>query len=320
MINYSIIIPHYNIPDLLIRCVRSIPERNDVEIIVVDDNSPGGEKYKEMYPDLRRKGLTYIHLAKNVGGGGARNVGLEHAKGKWLLFADADDFFNYCLNDVLDEYVDNPNDIVFFNANSIDTSTYVNTGRFVPQNKEITAFLSKSNNDIEYQLRYSLGVPWCKLTKHELVKQNKIVFEETPIHNDTQFSYLIGYYAKTIDADIRAIYCLTDREGSVSRVLDAEKYLTRLKVFSKKYTFLTNKGIDFKDWWFIRSSIEYFSKTNAQDFLDKSKSILEESGISLLDVLASINLINKKNRRRRFKNKIIDRANIELRKILCIKD
>ncbi len=40
MFDYSIIIPHYNIPKLLLRCVKSIPERDDVQIIVVDDCSP----------------------------------------------------------------------------------------------------------------------------------------------------------------------------------------------------------------------------------------------------------------------------------------
>ena len=37
--NYSIIIPHKNIPQLLKRCLDSIPQRDDVQIIVVDDNS-----------------------------------------------------------------------------------------------------------------------------------------------------------------------------------------------------------------------------------------------------------------------------------------
>ena len=37
--NYSIIIPHKNIPELLQRCLDSIPKREDIQIIVVDDNS-----------------------------------------------------------------------------------------------------------------------------------------------------------------------------------------------------------------------------------------------------------------------------------------
>ncbi len=36
---YSIIIPHKNIPLLLQRCLDSIPQREDIQIIVVDDNS-----------------------------------------------------------------------------------------------------------------------------------------------------------------------------------------------------------------------------------------------------------------------------------------
>ena len=39
MYNYSIIIPHYNSPNLLKRMLNSIPEREDIEIIVVDDCS-----------------------------------------------------------------------------------------------------------------------------------------------------------------------------------------------------------------------------------------------------------------------------------------
>ena len=36
---YTIIIPHYNIIDLLGRALSSIPDREDIQIIVVDDNS-----------------------------------------------------------------------------------------------------------------------------------------------------------------------------------------------------------------------------------------------------------------------------------------
>ena len=36
--NYSIIIPHHNTPDLLQRLLHSIPQRDDLEVIIVDDN------------------------------------------------------------------------------------------------------------------------------------------------------------------------------------------------------------------------------------------------------------------------------------------
>jgi len=36
---FTIIIPHKEIPDLLIRCLKSIPVSEDIQVIVVDDNS-----------------------------------------------------------------------------------------------------------------------------------------------------------------------------------------------------------------------------------------------------------------------------------------
>lgn len=40
--NLSIIIPHYNTPDLLEKLIRSIPVDKDIQIVVVDDNSSMG--------------------------------------------------------------------------------------------------------------------------------------------------------------------------------------------------------------------------------------------------------------------------------------
>ena len=87
---YSIIIPHYDIPDLLMRCLKSIPVSEDIQVIVVDDNSPDADTYLERYPELSRPYLEFTRTTKGGGAGYARNVGLDHAKGKWLLFADSD--------------------------------------------------------------------------------------------------------------------------------------------------------------------------------------------------------------------------------------
>ena len=54
MINYSIIIPHKNIPNLLQRCLDSIPNREDVQIIVVDDNSDPNIVDFDKFPGLNR--------------------------------------------------------------------------------------------------------------------------------------------------------------------------------------------------------------------------------------------------------------------------
>ena len=81
-INYTIIIPHYNIPDLLMRCLKSIPVREDIQVIVVDDCSPDANRYLKDYPELSRPYLEYYSTPQGGSAGRARNVGLNHAKGK----------------------------------------------------------------------------------------------------------------------------------------------------------------------------------------------------------------------------------------------
>ena len=87
---YSFIIPHHNCPNLLYRLLDTIPQREDIEIIVVDDNSDA-----DKVPLINRNDvqLFLIPASESKGAGHARNIGLDHAKGKWLLFADSDDYY-----------------------------------------------------------------------------------------------------------------------------------------------------------------------------------------------------------------------------------
>ena len=102
---FSFIIPHRNAPFLLARCIDSIPVREDVEIIVVDDNSTPEVLHQLKDIEKRYSHIAFIVTTLSKGAGYARNVGIELAKGKWLLFIDADDFFYPCINGILDKYI-----------------------------------------------------------------------------------------------------------------------------------------------------------------------------------------------------------------------
>ena len=163
MFSYTIIIPHKNCPDLLKRCVDSIPVRDDVQIIVVDDNSDEDKK-----PSLERKGMEVVLLdaSSSKGAGRARNVGLKHAKGKWLLFADADDYYTDNLSKFLDKYAANA----------------------------------------ELRLRYSVWTPWTRMVKREMVDANHITFDELPATNDKMFCLYCSYHARTIAVESDVLY------------------------------------------------------------------------------------------------------------------
>ena len=195
---YSIIIPHYNIPHLLRRCLSSIPKRDDIQVIVVDDSSPDAaiKELAQLESDFSH--ATFVYSKMNGGGGKARNIGLQHAEGKYVLFADADDFFNYCINNILDQYRESDCDIVYFNASVVDTETYLPTKRRSTFQKAVKAY--EKSRDLRV-FQYIFGEPWCKLVKRELIEANHVRFDEIPIHNDTKYSYMVGYYAKNIKFD-----------------------------------------------------------------------------------------------------------------------
>lgn len=199
---YSFIIPHKNCPDLLQRCVDSIPERDDVEIIVVDDNSTEGKK-----PSLKEhKNLQVILLdaERSKGAGRARNVGLEHAKGKWLLFADADDYYNENeLKKILNKYLkDESTDLVYLNACVFDEE-----GNTSPYKTEVLfSNYSKGIFGAEGHLRYSLWTPWSRMVKRSLVESYNIRFDELPACNDKMFCLYCSRYAKQIFVENSVVY------------------------------------------------------------------------------------------------------------------
>lgn len=86
----SIIIPVYNCSPVILRCLDSI-DYQDAEVIVVDDGSTDDSaevvrSYIASHPNVR------LIQKKNGGVSSARNVGIEAAIGKYLMFVDADDY------------------------------------------------------------------------------------------------------------------------------------------------------------------------------------------------------------------------------------
>lgn len=238
--NYSIIIPHFNIPGLLRRLLSSIPQRDDVQVIVVDDCSPRQslselEKLKAEYADVE-----WCATPKNSGGGAARNIGLQRAQGRYLIFADADDFFTPAFNRALDDYVDSDYDIIYFSANSVDTDTYENAERAEYFPRIIGAYLNSGNED---DLRYSFIVPWGRFIRRAVVADHNVQFEEVRVADDYWFSTLSDFYAKKITADRRAIYTVTDRRDSVSKSIAAEKKLSELNTMLRRYDFMKEHAI-----------------------------------------------------------------------------
>ena len=88
----SVIIPTYNRKHLLEFALKSVFEQtySNIELIVIDDCSTDGtpDWIKQNYPTI-----NLISLSKNRGAAGARNVGINAAKGEYIAFLDSDDYW-----------------------------------------------------------------------------------------------------------------------------------------------------------------------------------------------------------------------------------
>ena len=212
--NFSIIIPHYNIPDLLMRCLKSIPVCGDIQVIVVDDNSPDAATYLERFPELSRPYLEFIRTTKGGGAGYARNIGMQHAQGKWLVFADADDLFADGMYDIIRKWEDSDAEVICFKIRSVMSDDMnKELDRMTHVNKYIDEYLS-SGDDRFIRLRYP--TPWGKMYRKELVERHGFGFDEIQYANDNFFSVCTGYYARKVEAAGDVLYVYTARRGSLT--------------------------------------------------------------------------------------------------------
>lgn len=246
MINYSIIIPHYNIPDLLVRCLKSIPVREDVQVIVVDDCSPDYSTYKERYPELSRPYLEFYQTPKGGSAGRARNIGLQHAKGKWILFADADDFFVPDMYQLISSHCRDNADVIFFKANSVDAVSLEPAFRHIDRNNSIDSYLNGTCNCVETILQFT--VVWATMYSAEFVRQYDIRFDETLCGNDIMFAVKAAHLATIPNFCDQYLYVITYRKNSLDdkKLKDYRSYVVHQVVHTRLDKYCKGNNIRYR--------------------------------------------------------------------------
>lgn len=229
----TVIIPHYNSAGKLSRLIDSIPPREDVQIVVVDDNSPA-EVVQDIrdHPNLMTRAQV-IFSDEKLTAGGARNAGLEIAEGTWLLFADADDFFAPDAFDILDIQTDSYGetvDVFYFKVKGFRENGSGPSERGMRVNRILDNFNEFS--------RFDHVVPWGKLVKHQLIKDNQIKFEEVRFSNDLMYSAKLAFASDAVRVVDQVLYNLEESSSGLTSRKNEDSSFLRREVQLRHETFL----------------------------------------------------------------------------------
>ena len=218
MIRLSIIIPFYNVEQYIAQCLDSvylqdIPE-DEYEVICVDDCSPDNsiaivEEYAKKHANL-----VIVHNQYNRKLGGARNAGMEVAKGEYIWFIDSDDFIEAnCFKKLLSIAENEDLDMLHFN--------YANYPNIVitdhrPDSEVMTGvdmFFSP-----QFKWYHDLVTAWRKLYKRQFLIDNKIQFAEHIMFEDNDYAIVAFANAQRVKHISSFVYLYRNNPDSITRV------------------------------------------------------------------------------------------------------
>lgn len=235
--DFTVIIPQKNGLDTLPRTFDSIPDSSRIEIIVADnsetpvtrENINIDRTYQLVWADPKRFA------------GGARNVGMENAHGKWLLFADADDYFTPDAFEEFYKHIDSDADIIYFLIDCYDPKNDKHTDRLAMHTKVLRDYLYGNDHD-EWPLRTRYPSPCAKMIRKSLVDEHQIRFDEVIVNNDNYFSGVSGCYAKKIEAFDKEVYVYITNPISLTHITSYDVIKVRTEVIVRLNHFYKQFG------------------------------------------------------------------------------
>lgn len=245
-IKVSIIVPVYNSKIYLHRCLNSLVNQSleEIEIILINDCSTDEsidilKEYKEKYQSK----IIIIDLKENKGPGGARNEGMNIAKGEYIGFVDSDDYVEIEMFEELYKLAKLGNcdmvDCGFNNrhAGKIALSTTKNAWGQLDREKR--------GHLIAYP-----GFIWSKIIKRSILIDNNIKFREKVTYEDMDFLPVVMLYLKNVYASDLVLYYYADNSSSITnsinRDIQIKDKINALRFLVKKFKYL-NTYEDYKD-------------------------------------------------------------------------
>ena len=228
----SVIIPVFGAERYIARCLDSVLSINlpesEYEVICIDDCSEDASlNIINEYGTLHNN-LHITRHAVNKRQGGARNTGIKLAKGKYMMFVDADDCIPaYDVSGLLDYMDKNGIELLLGAANVLKQDGRVTRWGNSP-NEESKIMTGPEIFIGGYIHKVAFGVVWMGIYKTDLVRSIP-PFHENIQFEDTDWTMCCAYNANRLQYKPVVIYNYMENEGSTTAVYSINKLRERVK-------------------------------------------------------------------------------------------
>ncbi len=230
----SVIIPVYNGEKTLKRCIESVLKQKDedIEIIIINDGSTdASDKIVQEYKEKNPKIISY-YQKKNTGVADTRNYGIKKAKGKYILFLDADDYLDIHLYGLVKQYMEKDIDLIKFKLQREDEKGNIieTVNGPVFENKT-----GEEGFEELYATDVLLDSPCVYVMKKDIFIKNKLEFKVGTEHEDFGLMPFVIVLAKRMISINFYGYHYVQVEGSITRNDSYEKTKKKAKDALKQY-------------------------------------------------------------------------------------
>jgi len=223
----SVIIPVYNVEPYLEQCLDSVINQTykNLEIICINDGSTDNslkilEKYQKK--DSRIKLINQ----KNKGLSGARNAGLDVAKGEYIAFVDSDDYLE------LNAYEEAMK--VMFDDNKIELIEFL-VNAFAEDNNVLNMDRAKNStmyNHVNFRLKKHTVWGCNKVFKANIINESSLRFIlDMTYAEDVFFTYAYNMLKKKSGFIGKLLYNYRIRKGSIMYEQEKTNYSKRIQLY-----------------------------------------------------------------------------------------
>lgn len=239
----SLVVPVFNMEQYLPRCMERLLKQNgDYEIILVDDGSKDDSaKLCDEYA-MENPYLVRVIHKENGGLSSARNVGMDAAKGEFVIFPDPDDWVEINFVSRLMELQEKYHSELLCIGYNVDFDTHsvlANKGQFLQQ------------MDGGYAQRALLmpptinGFAWNKLYHLDIIRSNGLRFlDDVGTTEDMDFAFrYLQYCKRVVFSPEDRLYHYYQRSGAATHSSFSNRKLESIRTYEKMIVASTDKEL-----------------------------------------------------------------------------